>query len=127
MCFASDLRGKALSLAEGLNADTQPLQNLWVLRHLEKISSAAAKDEWATLVVSKGLAAFEADVQATAGKFCIGDEVTLADVFLVPQMFTARRFNVKLEDFPTIARIEKELLQLPAFKAAHPDQQPDKQ
>lgn len=125
--FVADLRGKALSLAEGLNADTQPLQNLWVLRHIESISSAAAKDEWATLVVTKGLRAFEADVQATAGKYCIGDELTIADVFLVPQLLGARRFKVKLDEFPTLTRIEAELLQLPAFKAAHPDQQPDKQ
>jgi maleylpyruvate isomerase len=111
-----------------LNADTQPLQNLWVLKKIEEIAKdgAKAKDEWARFVVAKGLASFEADVQSTAGTRCIGDELTIADLFLVPQLGTARRFGVDMAAFPTLLRIEAEMLQLPAFKAAHPDQQPDK-
>jgi len=127
-CCGSDLRAKAYALAESLNADTQPLQNLWVLKKIEEIAKdgAKAKDEWARFVVAKGLASFEADVQSTAGTRCIGDELTIADLFLVPQLGTARRFGVDMTAFPTLLRIEAELLQLPAFKAAHPDQQPDK-
>lgn len=121
-----DLRAKVISLAEGFNADTQPLQNLHVLNRIEQISSAEAKTEWARWVLNKGLKAFEEDVAATMGEYCVGDSVTLADVFLVPQLYTARRFNVDLSPFPNALRIEAKLEQLPAFKAAHPDQQPDK-
>jgi len=122
------LRAKTLALAESLNADTQPLQNLWVLKKIEEISKdgAKAKDEWARFVVAKGLAAFEADVQSTAGTRCVGDELTIADLFLVPQLGTARRFGVDLAPYPTLVRIEAALRELPAFKAAQPEAQPDK-
>jgi maleylpyruvate isomerase len=72
-------------------------------------------------------AAFEKTVAETAGKYSVGDEVTLADLALVPQLYNARRFNVDLSVLPTIVRIEESLLQLPAFQAAHPDAQPDAQ
>jgi maleylacetoacetate isomerase len=61
----------------------------------------------------------------SAGKYCVGDEITLADCFLVPQVYNANRFKVDLNKFPTIKRINDELLQTEAFKKAHPDAQPD--
>jgi maleylpyruvate isomerase len=71
--------------------------------------------------------AYEKTVAETAGKYSVGDEVTLADLVLVPQLYNARRFNVDLSVLPVVLRIEEALLQLPAFQAAHPDAQPDAQ
>ena len=59
------------------------------------------------------------------GKYCVGDQVTIADICLVPQVYNARRWNVHLEPFPTIARIAEQLKELPAFKAASPEEQSD--
>ena len=61
-----------------------------------------------------------------AGKYCYGDEISLADCVLVPQLYSARRYNVDVSPFPVCLRIEAALAQHPAFIAAHPDQQPDK-
>ncbi|XP_030764867.1 probable maleylacetoacetate isomerase 2 [Sitophilus oryzae] len=60
-----------------------------------------------------------------AGKYCVGDEITLADCCLIPQVFNARRFHVDLRPFPIILRIDRELETHPAFLAAHPSNQPD--
>lgn len=121
------LRAKSLSLAEGFNADTQPLQNLHVLNKIQELTgSAEKKKEWIEYVLKKGLAAFEADVAQTAGKYCVGDSISIADVFLVPQLATARRFEVDLTPYPICRRIDAALAELPAFKAGHPDAQPDK-
>ena len=53
------------------------------------------------------------------------DQPTIADCCLVPQVYNARRFNVDMSDFPTIARIEQQCLGLPGFDAARPERQPD--
>jgi len=57
--------------------------------------------------------------------FCFG-EVGLADAYLLPQLYAARRFNVDLSAFPRISRVERLTLEHPAFKKAHPDAQSDK-
>jgi len=65
-------------------------------------------------------------LQKTSGKYCVGDEVTIADVVLVPQVYNAVRFGVDMSKYPTIQRIESELAQLEPFQLAHPDNMPDK-
>lgn len=71
-------------------------------------------------------AAVENYLQKTAGTCCVGNEVTLADVCLVPQVYNARRFGVDLDQrFPTICRIDAYLSELEPFKQAHPSRQPD--
>lgn len=74
---------------------------------------------------TRGLAALEATVQPLAGNYCVGNAVTLADAALVPQLYNARRFQIDLAPFPTLLRIEAALAELPAFKQAHADAQPD--
>ena len=61
------------------------------------------------------------------GKYCFGDEITLADAFLVPQLYNARRFGVDLTNFKNILEVETNLATLDAFISAHPDNQPDKE
>lgn len=69
--------------------------------------------------------AVEKLLSSSAGKYCVGDEITLADCCLVPQIFNARRFHVDLRPFPTILRVDRHLENHPAFTAAHPNNQPD--
>jgi glutathione S-transferase len=77
--------------------------------------------------VGEGFKALEAMAQSTAGHFLFGDNPTAADVFLVPQMFNARRFKTDLTPFPTLVGISTHLEALPAFAAARPEVQPDAQ
>lgn len=118
------LRARVRMLAEMVNSGIQPLQNLSVLQFVKgelKADDKAFGAHWNT----RGLVALEAAVKETAGTYCVGDTVSLADIFLVPQLHGARRFGVDLTAFPTLTRIEAACDKLPAFQAAHPDRQPD--
>ena len=75
--------------------------------------------------IELGLKAFEQAVSFTAGTYSFGNNITFADLCLIPQLFNARRYGVDLAQFPTITRIESALSSHPAFVAAHPDAQPD--
>jgi len=112
-------------LALTIAADIQPVQNLRVLLYVKGLSDDQGKMDYGKWVIENGFVALEKALQSCAGKYCVGDEVTLPDLALVPQVFNARRFKVDMAQFPTISRIEAELVQLAAFAAASPDQQPD--
>jgi glutathione S-transferase len=58
-----------------------------------------------------------------AGVFLFGDQATIADICLVPQLFNARRFKVSLDDYPKLLRADENANKLPAFAKAHPDRQ----
>lgn len=121
------LRAKVRAMALDIATDIHPLNNLRVLKYLKGTLEVSdeAKDDWYAHWITVGFEALEARLKDSAGKFCFGDEVTLADVCLVPQLYNARRFNVPLEAFPTICQIEANCLALPAFAAAVPENQPD--
>ncbi|XP_068729460.1 maleylacetoacetate isomerase-like [Montipora capricornis] len=99
----------------------QPLQNLSVLRYL----GDDRKAEWGHHFINKGFQNLEKILEGTSGKYCVGDEITMADICLVPQVYNANRFKVDMSPFPIISRINEALLQLDAFKASHPSKQPD--
>lgn len=99
----------------------QPLQNLSVLRQVEEQQRLA----WAQKAISSGFNALEAILRGTAGKYCVGDEVTMADLCLVPQVANADRFKVDVSPYPIISRINRSLLALDAFQVSHPGRQPD--
>nr|XP_033706686.1 maleylacetoacetate isomerase isoform X6 [Tursiops truncatus] len=80
---------------------------------------------WAQQAISSGFNALEQILQSTAGKYCVGDEVSMADLCLAPQVANADRFKVDLTPYPTISRINKSLLALEAFQVSHPCRQPD--
>ncbi len=116
-------RARARQLAECVNAGIQPFQNLPVLAFIKDNlggDSTAFARRWNT----RGLEALEALAQR-AGKFLVGDELSIADVCLIPQLYSARRFGVDTHAFPTLLRVEAACHALPAFTAAHPDRQPD--
>ncbi|MCP4299122.1 MAG: maleylacetoacetate isomerase, partial [Gammaproteobacteria bacterium] len=66
-----------------------------------------------------------AEVLASDAPYVFGDAPALADAFLVPQMYNARRFDVALREFPKLVRIVDECNEMQAFKKAAPEQQPD--
>ncbi|XP_039207560.1 maleylacetoacetate isomerase isoform X2 [Crotalus tigris] len=98
----------------------QPLQNLAVLQQMGE-----KKQDWAQRIISQGFKALEQILQETAGCYCVGDEVTMADLCLVPQVYNAERFKMDLTPYPTISRINRALLELEAFQSSHPSRQPD--
>lgn len=116
-------RAHTRALAELINAGIQPLHNTGVLDQVKAFGGDA--DAWAHRFISKGLAAFDALCAETAGAFCVGDAVTLADVCLVPQLFGARRYDIDLSRWPRLLDIEARCLEIPAFLDAAPDRQPD--
>lgn len=103
----------------------QPLQNGSVLHDVTLLGGAGASRAWAKAAIARGLTALEAHAKEHAETYCVGDTVTLADVFLVPQLYNARRFEVARDAYTTLLAIDARLSELPAFSAAHPDRQPD--
>ncbi|MGO9064049.1 MAG: maleylacetoacetate isomerase [Myxococcaceae bacterium] len=117
-------RARVRQAAEIVNSGIQPYQNTSVQKHVKHELHADEK-AWARHFISHGLRALEALLRSTAGRYSVGDQVTLADCFLVPQLYHARRYEVDLESFPTLTRVEAACTALSAFQAAHPDRQPD--
>jgi maleylacetoacetate isomerase len=106
--------------------DIHPVQNLRVLKKVESmVNSESVKQEWASHFIHLGFQGLEKMLKKTAGKYCYKDQITFADVCLVPQVYNALRFGVSMEDFPVISRVYKELSDLEEFKQAHPSMQPD--
>jgi maleylpyruvate isomerase len=118
------LRARARQLAEIVNAGIQPFQNTSVTKFVKE-ELGGDERAFARRFIERGLAAFQAVAEETAGRYCVGDEVTLADACLVPQLHHARRFGVDLGTLPLLSRIEEACMALPAFQAAHADRQAD--
>jgi maleylpyruvate isomerase len=116
-------RARARQLAELVNSGIQPLQNTGVVQELKRLGV----DElaWCVKFVDKGLRALEASAAETAGRFLVGDHLTVADVCMVPQLYHARRFGVDLAQLPLLSRVEEACMQLDAFQRAHAERQPD--
>ena len=115
-------RAHVLALALAVACDIHPLNNLRVLKRLTAMGiDQDGRDEWYRHWVAEGLAALEALATPRAGRLLFGDSPTLADVCLVPQMYNARRFEVPLDDFPTLVRADAEANRIQSFAAAHPD------
>ena len=122
-------RAHVRALALSLACDAHPLNNVRVLNYLtdELGVTADQKNAWIAHWISLGLEAFEQTLAQSkmSGHFCFDDMPTLADCVLVPQVFSARRFNVDLAKFPRIVAIDALCNTLPAFISAHPKNQPD--
>ncbi len=122
-------RARVRELAQIIACDIHPVNNLRVLKYLVKQLglSEEAKTDWYRHWVIEGLRSVEAHLARNlgTGRFCHGDTPTIADCFLVPQVFNAQRFDIDVDAYPTVARINALCVDLPAFKAAHPSQQPD--
>jgi maleylpyruvate isomerase len=117
-------RARARMLAEIVNSGIQPLQNTSVARYV-KDTLGGDEQAFARHFIGRGLTALEQIAAETAGPFLVGALPSFADVCLVPQLYSARRFGVDLAPLPTLLAAERACEALPAFAAAHPDRQPD--
>jgi maleylacetoacetate isomerase len=116
-------RAHVAAMALTIACDVHPLNNLGVLKYLVGPlgQDEAAKRQWIAHWIGNGFAALEKLAADRAGRFLFGDQPTLADICLVPQMYNARRFDVPLDDYPLLVRVDAEAAGLKAFAAAHPD------
>ena len=118
-------RAKIRAFAAIIGCDIHPLNNLAPLQYLtrEMKQEQPAIDAWYHHWIIEGFAALETMVGA--GPYCFGSHITLADVYLVPQVANARRLKTPLDKFPKLVAIDAALQKLPAFDKARPDNQPD--
>lgn len=117
------LRARSVQLAELVNSGIQPLQNLSVILKLKAMDQDAKS--WCQEAIANGLAAYEATMSDVAGDFSVGDAPSWADACLIPQLYNARRFSLDLTPYPTIARVEANCFELPAFESSRPELMPD--
>lgn len=124
-------RAQVRALAAIVGCDMHPLNNLRVLNYLreELGQHTEGVNAWATRWLKAGFDAFEAMLSAdkTRKGFCHGSGPTIADAYLIPQVFSAQRFKFDLTPYPEIIAVAESCNALPAFAAAHPSQQPDAQ
>ena len=115
------------SLAMIIACDCSPLNNLKVLKYLTQEFKISEKDkqQWYHRWIADSLSAFEMKLELSAGLFCVGNQVTLADLCLIPQVYNAKRFNIPLDDYPLINYINENCLLLEAFQQALPENQID--
>ena len=119
-------RAKVRAFALVVACDTHPVQNLKVLARLRQLGLPEAQvTEWAAWANREGLTACEKLIAGEAGPFCFGDQPTIADLCLVPQLANARRFGVDLAAFPRLLKAEAAASNIKAFADAAPDRQPD--
>ncbi|WP_425986388.1 maleylacetoacetate isomerase [Brevundimonas sp. TWP1-2-1b1] len=120
-------RAAVRAMAALIGCDIHPLNNLRVLKALRSNFEAdqATVDAWAAGWIAPGFDALEALVARHGGAWCFGDAPTLADCYLIPQLYSARRFNMDLSPWPRLLAIEATAQAHPAFASAHPDRQPD--
>ena len=125
----ADSRARVRALAAIVGCDIHPINNRRILETLRKSFGAdeAAINAWCGTWISAGFDAYEALLAADTqrGAFSFGHTPTIADVYLIPQIESARRFQVDLSRWPLIAGVEQACMALPAFQSAAPSRQPD--
>jgi maleylacetoacetate isomerase len=121
-------RARVRALVQTIACDIHPLNNLRVLQYLRRPLGHTREqtDQWYRHWIDVGFAALESELASSAtGDYCFGQCVSMADVFLVPQVANARRLEVDLGRYPRIAAIDARLSALPAFAQAVPARQAD--
>jgi len=127
----NDPRQKAVcrEIAYTVACDIHPIGNLRVLEKLtaDYGAGASARAAWNRHWIGIGFGALEARLAAIAGRHAVGDQVTLADICLVPQVYNARRFQLDLAPYPRIVAADAAAREQAAFATAAPEAQPDAQ
>ncbi|RIB10451.1 glutathione S-transferase [Gigaspora rosea] len=120
-------RALVRSIVQAIASDIQPLiQPLHYIKSLQYLESIGGnKNEYIIYCITHGFEGIEGQLAKTSGKYCVGDEITLADVCLLPQVYDTNRFGIDMTKFPLIQRITNDLSELDAFKKAHPQNQID--
>ena len=116
-------RAVAREIAYTIACDIHPLGNLRVLEKLTADYGAGegARAAWNRHWIGTGFGAIEARLASIAGRHAVGDEITLADICLVPQVYNARRVGLDLAPYPRIAAADAAAREQPAFAQAAPE------
>lgn len=122
-------RARIRAYAAVIGCDIHPIQNLRILQYIrtEFGQDGEAVTAWCQRWIGDGFAALEkmAETDNRSGPYVWGEQPTMADVYLVPQMYNARRFGMALEAFPRLLAADEAARAHPAFEAAAPENQPD--
>ncbi|MCG9679123.1 maleylacetoacetate isomerase [Vibrio sp. Isolate24] len=115
------------ALAQDIAVDIHPINNLRVLQYLSKelLVVEEQKSQWYRHWIDVGFHSLEKKLAQTHGAYCVGDDISLVDVCLVPQVYNAERFSVDLSRYPLIHKVTMSLREHPAFISAAPEHQPD--
>ena len=119
-------KAQAKAMALAIACDIHPLNNLRVLKYLKKEAWQQEQvDAWYAHWIHQGFAAIEEQLKKTAKHYCFGNEISVADIFLVAQVYNANRFSVSLQEYSKIVKINENCLQNEAFIQALPENQED--
>ncbi len=118
-------RARIRAVADIIACDIHPIDNLRVLKYLKGPLGHAQGDvdTWYVHWVKLGFDAIEPAIEGSG--FCFGEQATIADVCLMPQLYNAHRFNVPMDAYPKIQAVEAHCQKIAAFADAHPSNQPD--
>ncbi|UXR65475.1 maleylacetoacetate isomerase [Bdellovibrio bacteriovorus] len=127
--FPNDAYTKARirQVCEVINSFMHPMANLKTLKYMEAKHGydQNQKDEWAQHWVKQGLEVLETTLKEFSGTYSFGNEITMADLFLIPQLLTSQRYKVDISQYPTLVKINENCLKLESFQKAHPFAQID--
>jgi len=117
------------ALTLDIACEIHPVNNLRVQQYLVNTLNASEEQklQWSHHWMATGFAAVEKKLAKSAGKYCFGDTVTIADLTLIPQVYNARRFKLNMTPYPIISKVFNNCEQLPAFIKARPENQSDAQ
>lgn len=120
-------RGEVRAVCQHIACDVHPLNNIAVLQYLEHDLHVdqAGRDRWYAHWVERVFASVEQAAQPHGGPFTFGDDMTMADILVVAQVYNARRFSVPLERYPTLVAVTDHCNSIDAFSKALPERQPD--
>lgn len=115
------------AMAMAVACDIHPLNNLRVLNHLRQRFGADSDgvNGWIAHWIREGFSALEEMIARHGGRFAFGDSLTIADCHLVPQIYSAERYEVDISDFPRLIAAGANAAAEAPVAAAHPDRQPD--
>jgi maleylacetoacetate isomerase len=121
------LKARIREVCEIVNSSMHPYGNLKVLQHLGQTHgyTQEQKDQWVQKWTTQGLDALEQILGKYSGTYCFGDSITMADLYVYPQIITCQRFNVDLSKYSLLMRIFENLHKHPAFEKAHLSNQID--
>jgi len=119
-------RATVRAMAAIVACDIHPLNNMRIQKALSDLAvDADGREAWSQRWIVDGFSALEPMIARHGKGFAFGDQPTIADCCLVPQVYSAERYKVDLTPFPAIRAAAEHAAQHPAFAAAHPDKQPD--
>lgn len=123
----SFLQSKAMEIALSISCDIHPLNNLRVLNYLTNVLKIddKKKTDWYHHWVHEGFKPIEQMLSQTAGSFCIGNTISVADICLIPQVYNAHRFNVDMANYSLIRKINQNIMDCDWAQKASPEAQED--